>query len=658
MTATRENAPAPRWLTVNLILALGLAAMPLTLQLPLEISAFFFGTLLLRLLLLRRSAPRLPKAVLVLLTAGALLVALGKYQHLFGRDAGTGLLTLMLALKLLELHSRRDVLVTVLLGFFFIVVQFLFVQTLAVTGYLILITFWLLALVSEMHRFRRSRSLLRPVRLTLVLTAQATPVMLVLFLLFPRLSAPLWSLYSPSSHGVTGFSDRLEPGSISQLSLSDEIAFRVDFHGRPPPSTERYWRGQVFTETDGRRWQARNAPLIHEERLAPQSSGQGLDYTITLEPHGRQWMFFLEQATVIPPRTRMTADLQLLSQAPVNQRLSYGLTSYPRLHSQPLDLELRTLTLALPDSVTPRMRRMVGDWQIQSAVPAEVIQKALQHFRREEFFYTLAPPRLMENPADQFLFETRSGFCEHYASSFVLLMRIAGIPSRVVTGYQGGEYNHHGDYLIVRQSDAHAWAEVWLEAEGWVRVDPTAAVAPERVERWFDPARLVEGAPIRFGLGESTWIRRLAHEAGLMLDALNTGWRRWVLHYSTEKQSTLLERLGLGFLSYERLGFGLVALSALMLGAVTWHLLRQDRVPQDPVQKLYLRVCARLARLGVPRRPTEGPRDYGDRVLAQYPELGDQLRPILALYQELRYGRSGSSQDRQRLQRLVRGFHP
>jgi hypothetical protein len=342
----------------------------------------------------------------------------------------------------------------------------------------------------------------------------------------------------------------------------------------------------------------------------------------------------------------------------VNRLTRYQLRSIPGLENREISPLQRQHALQLPENITPRMRSLVADWQAHNDDPSSLVDAALRHFRNQAFYYSLTPPRTLSNPADEFLFETRSGFCEHYATGFTLLMRIAGIPSRVVTGYQGGAFNPLGNYLIVRQSDAHAWSEVWLPERGWTRIDPTAAVAPERVLRSFDPGFLVSGAPIRFSDQQLSLLRDLAREAGLVWDAVNSGWNDWVLQYGSSQQSALMQRLGLGFLRQAGMGIALVLISAAILALVAALMLGRERARVDPVQRAFLRLCQRLSRHGLARGPSEGPRDYAERVARARPELAKPMRRAAQLYLRLRYGRGGSSDDVRRLRRLTAEVRP
>jgi hypothetical protein len=303
------------------------------------------------------------------------------------------------------------------------------------------------------------------------------------------------------------------------------------------------------------------------------------------------------------------------------------------------------------------MRRLAGSWREGGAAPAQIVERALAYFNTEPFVYTLQPGTLGTDPLDEFLFETRRGFCEHYAAAFTLLMRLAGVPARVVTGYQGGELNPRGGYLMVRQADAHAWSEVWLEGSGWMRVDPTAAVSPERVERSIDPAGSVREGEVRFG-GERGLLGGLMRQFSWGLDALDLGWHRWVVGYTRDSQGRLLESVGLGFLQGRRLALGAVVFALAVLAGIALLLTRTERRPADPVQAAWAKACAKLAAAGIVRAPEEGPWDLSGRVARTRPDLARSVHAIAALYIAQRYGREKGPEQLRRLRTLVRELRP
>jgi transglutaminase-like putative cysteine protease len=328
----------------------------------------------------------------------------------------------------------------------------------------------------------------------------------------------------------------MHPGDISRLIQSDELAFRAEFKARQPTPQQLYWRGPVLWDYDGRTWLTHTPPdfvPLHAAGL-----GEPLTYRLILEPQRQPWLLLLGLPKRLPPLpgSHLGPDLQWQSDKPIDQRLQYEVEAWPDYRLQ-ADTPPGPRALALPAEGDPQARELARQWQAQSANDAAIVARALTLFRQEPFHYTLAPPPLGLNAVDGFLFASRRGFCEHYAGSFVFLMRAAGVPARVVTGYQGGEKNPLGGHYVIRGRDAHAWAEVWLAGQGWVRVDPTAAVAPSRVERGIAgalPAHERIG-----GFVDAGWLMPLR----LTWDLVNNQWNVWVLGYDDDRQRRLLERL-------------------------------------------------------------------------------------------------------------------
>jgi transglutaminase-like putative cysteine protease len=451
--------------------------------------------------------------------------------------------------------------------------------------------------------------------------------------------------------------DSISPGSISELVRSRAVAFRADFEGPLPAPPQRYWRGLVLWQTDGRNWT--QGETGSDAASGYRGLGTALEYHVTLEPTQQRWLYALDLPAAAPGNAVLTPDFLLLRKEPVSRRMLYRASSYLSYNTGDLPQQERFQGLQLPGNITPRMVELVQTWRRESSDDLSLVNHALRHFREEAFYYTLYPPLLSSNPVDQFLFDSRRGFCEHYASSFATLMRLAGIPARVVIGYQGGERNPMGDYLIIRQSDAHAWTEVWLQGRGWTRIDPTAAVAPERIERSFDfdldEIATPIGTPVRFNV-ESDLLKSLARQLRWGMDAVNASWHRWVLGYTRERQSHLMEMLGLGFLKGHKLGIGMVIATAIVVLLLGFYIWRKGRLRLDPVQVDYLRFCARLKKRGLPRHSFEGPADYGRRVARRWPQQSETTNSIIRLYIQLRYGKGDSAENRNRFHRLVREF--
>lgn len=584
---------------------------------------------------------------LTLLSAGAIVAS---YGGNFGRDASVALLTVMLAMKLLESANRRDATLLISLSWFLAITTFLFSQSLPAGAYLALPVFGLTAALVGISHPGTGIPAAQQLRLAGRMLAQTIPVMLVLFLLFPRLSGPLWRMPGDDGRGQSGLSDAMSPGSISELSLSDEPVFRAEFSGQLPAPNQRYWRGPIFWHFDGRTWRpGSQSYTLPQETL--NGSGAEIDYTVTLEPHNRTWLFALDLPASTPADSTLRHDYQLVAKQPVNARLRYQMRSYLdyRLEEQ-LDAGSRRQALQLPNSGNPRTRELAREWAESGAAPDAIVQKALTMFREQSFVYTLSPPTLGRDGMDDFLFNTRRGFCEHYAGSFVFLMRAAGVPARVVTGYQGGAVNPLGNYMIVRQSDAHAWAEVWLEHRGWARVDPTAAVSPSRIESGL--AGLPGGEPVPLlARGESTWLSELL----LGWDAVNNGWNQWVLGYNQQRQMALLARFLGDQISLQDVATSMIGAVGLIMLAITWSLLRGGARRPDPLQALYLRFLRKLARAGIMRQPHEGPLQFAQRAAAALPARAQAILAICTRYAGLRYGRA-AAQEMEQLKRDIRNF--
>jgi len=640
-----------------LIALLCLSVGPHALHLEPWISIFFIGMVTLRLLGLSRPVLLPGRFLLFLLTMAGLANALAHYPLMLGREAGVALLTSMLALKLLEMKRERDIYVVVYLSLFTLITQFLYRQEMLLVVYVFLVVTGLIAMLMHTNMMRP------PARPTGVLVRsgglllQALPLMLIMFFLFPRFSSPLWDLGIRDNRAVTGISDNISPGSVSRLSRSRAVAFRVDFdQDRIPEPARRYWRGPVLWDTDGRQWTA--GDQIPERASDFFASGKPVDYSVILEPTGGKWLFALDLPHQIPTEASLEADFQLIRRGPQKRRFQYRTSSYLDYNTGALSEFQRFRGLQLPDNITPRMISLVEQWRGDS--DSALVDQALAYFNEQPFHYTLYPAPLGDNPADQFLFDSRQGFCEHYATSFTLLMRIAGIPARVVAGYQGGEVNPISGHLVVRQSDAHAWSEVWLPELGWVRIDPTSAVAPERIEQPLDLDRISEeiGAPIDFVPVDIGFVGALIEQFNWSMDALDASWHRWVLGYSKKRQSKLMNLLGLGFLKGSQLVYAMVGITAVAITLMTLALIYRSRPKPNPVQAQYQRFSNRLKKSGLQRRSYEGPRDYGQRILHRRPDLRGQVEPILRLYIGIRYGRMNNLANLRRLKQMVGGFRP
>ncbi len=642
-----------------LLTGLGLVILPHSFHLPIWISSVVLGLGLWRWQAARHNWP-LPRSSLKFLLTFSLLVAIfAQFGTLVGRDSGTALLVIMMALKLLELRQRRDVMVLMFLAYFTLVTHFLYSQTIPIAAYVLTVAWLLLSL--HMHLSSMEQ---RPVQNSLRsaggLMLLGLPLMLALFVLFPRIQGPIWGLPKDAYAGMTGLDDSMSPGAISHLSQSNAVAFRVKFDSAAPPAAKRYWRGPVLWATDGRSWTA-GPQLSALGRQPPHLANQDapVSYTVTLEPHNRNWLFVLDLPATASEQGQISRDFQLTSSKKIRQRIKYQMVSLTEYNTGPLPEIERRLGLMLPPGKNPRTRELGQALRRNAGSESAIVQQALTMFRQLPFVYSLSPPLLDANhPSDQFLFETRTGFCEHFASSFTQLMRAAGIPARVVTGYQGGELNPIDDYYIVRQRDAHAWAEVWLTGQGWVRVDPTAAVAPERIERSIDTSLLDAGAAVRFNLPQSDLLTRAWQHLRLNLDAVNNRWNQWVLGYGPKQQRQFLENLGLDIRDWRKVAWVFIVIIGALFLIVIMFVLRPQHQTIDPALKTYQRFCGKLAKRGLARDDNETASDFAERVKQKRPELSQQIDHITTLYSQLRYAKSSSEKLLLQLKQQVLEFKP
>jgi transglutaminase-like putative cysteine protease len=659
-----KQAQPDRWGLNGLLMTSVLVLAPHALRLPGWIVLVCAGALAWRFAVENRGWHNPHAIVRIALTA---LVAAAIYEHygtLLGRDAGTGFLAALLALKFLELRQWRDCLVIVFLCQLLLLAGFLYSQSVGLATYSLLVIVICMASVVRLNQ--PTGMLLRDYpRLASALLLKAVPLMLAMFVLFPRIHGSLWRLPSDAYSGVTGISEVMRPGSLSRLSVSDAPAFRVEFDGKPPHTEQLYWRGMVLWHTDGQRWVAGKAKTELDSTLSFEHLGAPVRYTITAEPSNKPWMLALDLPLLVPRQARVRAGHLLEHRTPVHKRKSYTLVSYLHYNTGALTPAERDYALQLPDQVSARTRALANEWRQSSGDNLAIAQSALDYFRRLPFFYTLEPPRLGKDPVDEFLFSTRRGFCGHFTSAFVTLMRAAGVPSRVVQGYQGGEFNPAGGYLLVRQADAHAWAEIWQAGRGWVRIDPTAAVAPERVQFGIDTVRRLHGRGIDLGNLSADAVRRLielgwfeAAWRGLRFywDATNLAWHRSVLGYGRARQERLLAKLSLPELSAAGLlaALAVTVVIGLILLALSMHRARRH----DPTHAAYLVFCNKLRRIDIARADTEGALMFARRVAALRPDLQTPVGVITDLYLRIRYGGLVGAEPVRVLKQKIAQFQP
>lgn len=633
--------------TLLLLAACVMVLLPHVVHLPIWATAVCAVLLLWRTWITFRGNRMPPRWILLPISIFAMAGVYLTHKTFFGQEAGVTMLVLLLAFKLLEMRARRDLFVIVFLSFFLMLASFFYSQTIAAAVMMVAAVVLMLTAQLSFQYTGKAPPLKRRLALGGMIVALAIPLTLILFILFPRIQGPLWGLPSDANSARSGLSDSMAPGNISSLALSGEIAFRAKFIDTPPPKSSLYWRGPVFGNYDGRTWTALQARMNFTGPVTIAPRGEPIRYQVTLEPNGRRALIALEMPLAAPQMasnpSRLSSDLQILTRQPIGQRIRYDAESYIDFELQPnaSDAVLREW-LALPRGYNPQTIALAAQLRSHLRSDTEAVDAILKYFRQEKFSYTLEPPLLGQHAVDDFLFSTRAGFCEHYASAFVVLMRALGVPARVVTGYQGGEINTVDGFMTVRQSDAHAWAEVWLRNRGWTRVDPTAAVAPERVEQNLGgaiPPRLLGGL-ITLDRTPGTWmntLRGLRHN----WDAVTNSWNQLVLNYTPDRQRNLIQSLGFEDVDWRTLTGLMFGIGAIVMAAIALPLTR-NRQKLNPVDKLYRALCMQMAQRGCAPAIHEGPRAYAMRLTSATSPLNPVQKTAVArfleMYEAIRYG--------------------
>ena len=652
--------------TLFMLLVIFWVVLPQVANLPLWCTALSAGVLVWRGWLAWGARP-LPSRWWLLGLLGLTLGATWfSHKTLLGRDAGVTLIVVLLALKTLELRARRDAFVVFFLSFFVILSNFFFSQSLLTAAAMLVATLGLLTALVNAHMPVGKPPLRDAAKIAGWMALLGAPIMAVLFVLFPRM-APLWGVPGDAMSGRSGLSATMQVGTIASLALDDSIAMRIRFEGEVPRQSSLYFRGPVLSTFDGRTWQPlrSNFPRRMQPAADLQVQGPAINYQVTLEPNSRPWLLMLDAATA-PPRLPgfepvMTSELQWLTSRPISELLRYRAQSYADFKHGPLRATAGLQDyVELPASFNPRTLQLAADLRREvgstTADNPRLVTAVMERLRRGGYSYTLEPGVFGEHSADEFWFDRKEGFCEHIASSFVILMRAMDIPARIVTGYQGGELNALDGFFVVRQRDAHAWTEVWLENQGWVRVDPTSAVAPGRtgtLQRLQSPPGLIGGALL------GTVNPAFALQVRAMWDAMNNGWNQWVLNYTEGKQLNLLSQLGFESPSWEDLIYVLAALLAsASLAGVGWTVWQRQR--HDPWLRLLSEAEFKLTAMGI-KLPAQCPPRQMARQLEQQLGLAHPglpaIRDWLLQLETFRYAPStGPASAKTRLATLQRDF--
>jgi protein-glutamine gamma-glutamyltransferase len=587
----------------------------------------------------------------VFVVAGLIGIGVGYKGRVYGLEPAVALLVVAFVLKLLEMQHKRDAYIVILLGYFVAITEFLFFQSIPYALYTLFAVVLITAALIGLNQTQSHRRPLKTFKLATTLLVQSIPMMLVLFVLFPRIS-PLWTVPLESQAAKSGVTDRMSPGDIASLSLSPELAFKASFSGAIPGPGQLYWRGLVLENYDGKTW-TRRANLTDSIWRNKQSKpvwakdierlGSTQSYSIILEPTRQNWLFSL--ATADLPANADIAMLDDYTLAYVHRRgvttkFKYAVTSdlEYRLETE-LNDEVRRRNTSLPRDSNPRTRALVNAIWALASNDADYVNRVLIYFADEKFAYTLQPPKLGDDDIDEFLFDSQRGFCEHYAGSFVFMMRAAGVPARVVLGYQGGEYNALANYIAVHQFDAHSWAEVWYEGRGWVRVDPTQMVSPERIQRGLESAvadedTFLANSPLSWlKYRQLLWLQELRQQLG----AIGHYWDNWVVGYNARSQLVFLSKY-LEKVDASRLGMLMLTVFFGLLGIVALFVLRtRNKRVLTGVDQQYLRFCQLLSKQGLVRYHGEGPRDYSRRISRERPDLALVIQRVTQEFIRLNY---------------------
>ncbi|MEB8433658.1 DUF3488 and transglutaminase-like domain-containing protein [Cocleimonas sp. KMM 6892] len=585
------------------------------------------------------------KIIIGLLGLGALAASGIKIVSL---DMMASLLMLGFAYKALEVIQRRDGMVVILTGFVLIGVLFLYNQSMLIALYGVLS---MTVLTGALIAIQQSKSyaILPNLRLSSMMLLLCLPLMLLFFFFAPRFE-PFWKVPQTSGHAKTGISDSMTPGDIAELSQSDDLAFSVKFEGKRPGQNELYWRGLVLQHFDGKTWTQSDIPngkgiKIGNDRLSEKQvaesivkRGDSVEYEVIYEKSGQPWLFALTPVLEVKGRAFLGGDFRIISYRDINEPKLLKLTSYPKsLRGVELSDYDRDLALQLPDGGNQKSRLLADRLMASSASKQEYINRVLDRFRQDQYFYTLRPPTLgSENSIDDFLIDSKRGFCAHYAGSFVFMMRAAGIPARVVTGYQGGKWNEQGQFLAVHQFDAHAWTEVWLEGQGWVRFDPTAMVAPSRIEQNLETAMESEGSFLEdnfLSMSKIKWLDGIREK----IDSAQYAWRRHVLGYDKNAQQNFLKKM-FGELSVQKIGLivgglfaGIILLWVMFLG------LARKRETEAEEHQLYRRFCDLMAKKGVTRDISQTPETFRRFAMQELPDLAGEINRFTQAYSSVCY---------------------
>ncbi|MDX2506601.1 MAG: DUF3488 and transglutaminase-like domain-containing protein, partial [Gammaproteobacteria bacterium] len=628
---------------LSMLAGIHLSALPIYSMFPLAVILLIILLSLWQFFSINQNKKNPGKILQVLIILLSIFIILYSYGNIFGQQPGIALVTLMTLLKLFETRSARDCYIIIYSAFFIIASNFFHSQSLWLIIYVFFVVTYLLSILVALSDRLHTVPFKSRFRMASRFVFYAIPLMLILFVLFPRIPGPLWGLPDDAFSSRTGLSEEMSPGSINSLISSSAIAFRVKFDGAIPSHNLRYWRGAVLSNYDGKTWRRDDAPTSTIANIQYSQDNENIfRYSVTLEPTNLNWLLSLEYPIVENSTDQtiqygLSREAMLRTKDKITNPVNYTVASQINASNQALFQQENIKNRLLPAILNPKTADFARQLYISSGYDSRrYIANVLSYFRNNNYVYTLNPDLLGENAMDDFLFTTRRGFCEHYASAFTYLMRAAGLPARVVIGYQGGKMNPLDDYMIVRQSDAHAWSEVWINNH-WQRFDPTAAVSPNRVEQGVLNAGLENSRLPLLLVSNSKLIKNIA----FLYDSFQNNWNRWVIGFNQKKQNELLKSLGFEDISSSNLIMLLVIFLTITGAIISWFLLTHKTVKQDIIQHHYNLFCLKLKRHGLQRQLNEGPVDFESRIYSERilsTNTKNDMAFIFNAYRTLHYG--------------------
>jgi len=636
------------------VLSLFMVSLPHLSRFPVWSVVLIIILFLWRLICIKHKSWLPPRWFLLVISISSFMAIFIYYGTLIGKTAGSALLIILLAIKLHESQSKREYMLLVSLSFFIIVTNFLFSQSIPSVLFMLLAIIVLTISMLSINQGNAQLNLDYKSKFSIKILFQSIPLMLIMFVLFPRISGPLWQLPEDRQSAITGLSDTMSPGNISNLIQSNAVAFRVEFDDKPPKQSKLYWRALVLWYFDGKTWEQGKHNRSSLATLHT-TANENIHYTVTLEAHHKKWLYALDIPSNVPKDIIYTSNYNLRSRQNINNLYQYKISSVLEYFNQSeISPWEKSAGLKTPLNSNPETLRMGKILAQKFQKQEDIVNYVLQYFNQQNFHYTLRPPLTPGfNSVDQFLFKTKRGFCEHYASSFTLLMRAAGIPARVVLGFQGGTINPLNNIMTVRNSDAHAWSEVWIENRGWVRIDPTAAIAPQRIERNLNAALdQSEIRPFHMQIN-SGFIKDVL----FYWDAMDNQWNLWVIGYDEKFQQRFLESIFNKKIELSEIIIIMVSSFAALLFILALFILKPWRKqPLDPEVKIYNNFCSKLASRGVHREPHEGPLDFAKRAKMTLPEKAQSIELITRLYIGLRFEASHNKSQYHQFRDQVKKF--